>query len=92
MGYVNRFLAHCSFEEHQWSRITHAKVTAHDAMLNANLEAGTVSRILQTILDFWDWVRSERLVRRLQFEKMGQSLIGCLKSTQKDVARRNTAR
>lgn len=93
MGYANRFLAHCNFQNERWYSVTREMVTAHDAALvKAGFEPGTVARILTAILDFWQWVRKEGYIRRAVFDKVQQYLDGCLKSTRKDVLVRNAER
>lgn len=92
LGYVNRFLASCAFRPNKWKVVTTLKVAAHDKNLHRHYEAGTVSRILQTMLDFWRWCRNEGFIGGIHFNQVEQYICGCLSSTRKDVRRRNTAR
>lgn len=92
MHYVNRFLAHCDFSNCNWRSVTPSMVTKHDAELARHFEAGTVSRILQTILDFWTWARNNKYLRRSHYDSVREYLEGCLRSSRKDVDIRNTQR
>jgi len=91
-GYVNRFLAFCGFTGYNWEVITELKVTQHDDRLTEQFEAGTVARILQTILDFWEWARSNRYLGRGQYDRVRTYIAGCASSNRKDIAARDTER
>lgn len=92
MGYVNRFLASCAFRPNKRKIVTTLKVAAHDKNMHRHYEAGTVSRIVQTMLDFWRWCRNKGFISGIHFNQVEQYICGCLSSTRKDVCRRNTAR
>lgn len=92
MAYVNRFLAHCDFRDCDWRSITPDMVAKHDEELAKHFEAGTVARILQTILDFWTWAKRNKYIRRSHYDIVQEYLEGCMRANRKDVGSRNTQR
>lgn len=92
LGYVNRFLASCSFVPGNWKTVTPDAVKFHDQLLHQHYEAGTVSRILQTLLDFWKWCTTRGWISWLHSQQVEEYIQGCLRATRKDVRNRNTER
>lgn len=90
MGYVNRFMAHCDFQDYDWKSITPTMVSRHDAELSKHFEANTLARIFKTILDFWKWARKNRYIRSAHYDRVAMYLNGFLKSTRKDIKERNS--
>lgn len=85
MGYVNRFMADCDFQDFGWKSITPSMVSRHDAELSKHFKANTVARIHQSILDFWVWARNNRYIRRAHYDTVKEYLDGFLRSARKDI-------
>jgi len=67
-------------------------VTQHDKRLTEHFKAGTLARILQTILDFWEWARTNRYIRRGQNNRVKMYINGCAMANKRDNATRDTDR
>jgi hypothetical protein len=88
IGYVNRFLAHISFQNGDWRTITAESFLNHDTQLRSYLEFGTVVRIHTKIADFLTWAKNRGFIRRRQYDRVLLYLKGCRQSAKKAGERR----
>ena len=91
-GYINRFLAHLSFQNGKFENITPSNFEMHDEMLRSYLDCGTVVRIHTKISDFLTWLNSKRYLSSRQYDELMQYVMGCIQSARKAECQRTVER